>query len=336
MPFQDQYSILIHLTEGVVIIDQDCTIIFANQSFCDLSATTREKELEDALKTTLITDETISTMAGGIVHDFNNILSAILGYSELAKTHLPAEAPAQEDIDQIIAAGQRAANLMKQILDFSRKTEQKRAALQPDMIIEEALQVMRKTRPAAVEIETNIVPDCGMILADPTRNHQVTMNRCTNEFPALERDHKDRVPPEKPKQQKSLSLGTERILFVDDDPLLVQISQMILENYGYTVTGVTDSREALEKVQAAPRQFDLIVTDQTMPGLTGTELTKAVLAFAPTMPIIICSGHCEIISEEGAQAMGIKRYLHKPLEGDTLATTIRMVLDEHIHGTPTG
>jgi len=93
------------------------------------------------------------------------------------------------------------------------------------------------------------------------------------------------------------------------------------------LTGVTDSREALEKVQAAPRQFDLIVTDQTKPGLTGTELTKAVLEIAPTMPIIICTGHSTIISEEGALAMGIRRYLGKPVEGDELATTIRMVLD---------
>jgi CheY-like chemotaxis protein len=144
-------------------------------------------------------------------------------------------------------------------------------------------------------------------------------------IPALE---KDISIPEKSKQPESLPFGTERILIVDDEPLLVRINQRLLENYGYTVTGVTDSREALAKVQADPKQFDLIVSDQTMPGLTGSELAKAVLKIAPFMPIIICTGHSAVTSADDAYAMGIKRYLYKPVEGDTLAATIRMVLDE--------
>ncbi len=133
---------------------------------------------------------------------------------------------------------------------------------------------------------------------------------------------------EKPKQQESLPTGTERILVVDDEPLLVRISSRLLEDYGYTVTGVTDSKEALEKVRAEPQQFDLIITDQTMPGLSGSELAKAVLQIAPLMPIILCTGHSEITSAEDALAMGIKKYLCKPIHGDELARTVRMVLDE--------
>jgi PAS domain S-box-containing protein len=136
------------------------------------------------------------------------------------------------------------------------------------------------------------------------------------------------IIPESPQQQKSLPTGTERILIVDDEPLLVHISSRLLENYGYTVTGVTDSREALEKVRADPQQFDLIITDQTMPGLTGNELAKAILEISPLMPIILCTGHSEMTSAADALAMGIKKYLCKPIHGDELARTVRMVLDE--------
>jgi PAS domain S-box-containing protein len=134
--------------------------------------------------------------------------------------------------------------------------------------------------------------------------------------------------PENSQQQESLQTGSERILIVDDESLLVHISSRLLEDYGYTVTGVTNSREALEKVRADPQQFDLIITDQTMPGLSGCELAKAVLEIAPLMPIILCTGHSEITSANDALALGIKKYLSKPVHGDELARTVRMVLDE--------
>ena len=136
------------------------------------------------------------------------------------------------------------------------------------------------------------------------------------------------IIPESPQQHESLPIGTERILIVDDEPLLVHISSRLLEDYGYTVTEVTDSREALEKVRADPQQFDLIITDQTMPGLSGSELAKAILEISPLMPIILCTGHSEMTSAADAMAMGIKKYLGKPIHGDELARTVRMVLDE--------
>ncbi|MFH2122551.1 MAG: PAS domain S-box protein [Pseudomonadota bacterium] len=138
----------------------------------------------------------------------------------------------------------------------------------------------------------------------------------------------DIASPETSTQQEALPFGSERILIVDDEALLVRISQRILEDFGYTVTGTTDSREALALVRQDPQQFNLIVSDQTMPGLSGSELAKAVLEIVPGMPIIICTGHSAITSAEDAYAMGIKKYLLKPVQGDTLARTVRMVLDE--------
>ena len=122
--------------------------------------------------------------------------------------------------------------------------------------------------------------------------------------------------------------GTERILVVDDELLLVKASQRMLEDYGYTVTGTMDSKQALAMVQGDPRQFDLIITDQTMPGLTGVELARAVLEIVPSMPIILCTGHSAVTSAEEALALGIRKYLYKPLQVDELVRAVRVVLDE--------
>jgi len=122
--------------------------------------------------------------------------------------------------------------------------------------------------------------------------------------------------------------GTERILVVDDELLLVKVNQRMLEDYGYTVMGIMDSKQALAMVQADPQQFDLIVTDQTMPGLTGMELARAVLEIAPAMPIILCTGHSAVTSSEEALALGIRKYLYKPLQVDELVKTVRAVLNE--------
>jgi PAS domain S-box-containing protein len=142
---------------------------------------THQKKLEnDLLQARKM--EAIGTLAGGIAHDFNNILSAILGYCELAKQHLPSEmaTAAREDIDQIILSGQRAGSLVKQILDVSRKTEQSLQSLQPHLIVDEVVRLLRSTLPSSVEIVSDIDPASGLILADPTKIHQIVMNLCTN------------------------------------------------------------------------------------------------------------------------------------------------------------
>jgi len=391
---------------------------------------TEQRKLEEQLRQAQKM-ESIGTLAGGIAHDFNNILAAILGFSELALYSLPPDSAARKNIDKIIHSGKRAAALVQQILDFSRKTEQSLQPLQPHLIIQEVLQMLRSTLPATVTIKEELDPAAGIIMADATKLHQVVLNLCTNAFQALKDEkgvllvtltrqekttksaEKDTegltafvvfsvsdtglgmdqetaahifdpyfttkvqgvkkgtglglavvngivesyhgfievestpgkgstfrvfipalenplAPLENPKKQEDAGLapGTGQILVVDDEPLLVEFTAQTLENFGYTVTGVTDSREALEKVRARPNQFDLIITDQTMPGLTGSELARAVLEIVPQMPIIICTGYSAVTSEEDARAMGIKRYIHKPIDTKELTGTIRMLLDE--------
>jgi PAS domain S-box-containing protein len=388
---------------------------------------TDQKRLEEELFQTQ-KQEAVGTLAGGIAHDFNNILGAILGYAELAKQGLAQGTPARKDVDQIINAGRRATTLVQQILDFSRKAQQHRQPVEPVLLVREALQMLRAILSSTIEIQEEIDPGCGFILADPTKFHQVVMNLCTNAFHAMadekgilrvtlsRRDGASEgaplgslasasfvvlavsdtgcgmtpetishifdpfyttkekgkgtglglavahgiikgydgtieveskpgqgstfrvwIPvmdeaqglPAQPEPVDTISLaGTERILVVDDEEFLVKLNQRILEDHGYTVTGITDSSKALELVRSDPGQFDLIVTDQTMPGLTGIELAGKVLEVDPAIPVILCTGHSEVATEQDARGLGIKKYLHKPLQGDELARAVRMVLDE--------
>ena len=117
-----------------------------------------------------------------------------------------------------------------------------------------------------------------------------------------------------------------RILVVDDDPLLVKISERSLTNNGYYVTSFTDSRKALEAFQNMPDNFDMIITDQTMPGLTGADLAKEVLKVKSSMPIIMCTGHSETVSEENALSLGVKKYVLKPIKGEELLNAVRELL----------
>ena len=369
--------------------------------------------------------EAIGTLAGGVAHDFNNILSAIIGFSELAKDSIPSENPAQEDIDLVLASSMRAADLVKQILTFGRKSTHDLQSFAPHLIVKEALKMMRSSLPATLILEENIETDCGWIQADPTNVHQIVVNLCTNAFHAMEnekgtlsvslyrrdlreeeinevdvspgpfivllvsdtgvgmdkktadrifepyfttkevgkgtglglavihgivKDYKGFIEVEsepgkgstfhiyipvmeevatvpKVQENKTLATGTERILIVDDEKIIADLQGTILERLGYAVTSKKDSREALEEIRANPDDFDLLITDQSMPYLSGAELAEEVLKIRPNMPIILCTGYSSVITKEDALAIGIKKYAKKPVDRLTLATIVREVLD---------
>jgi signal transduction histidine kinase/ActR/RegA family two-component response regulator len=127
--------------------------------------------------------------------------------------------------------------------------------------------------------------------------------------------------------------GKERILLIDDEQQIIDIEQQILERLGYTVTSKTDSQEALEEFAAQPDHFDLVITDMTMPKMTGDQLAQQMMDIRPQIPVILCTGYNEAISEEKALAMGIDKFVMKPVVKDELASTIRKVLDNH-HALP--
>jgi two-component system cell cycle sensor histidine kinase/response regulator CckA len=130
-----------------------------------------------------------------------------------------------------------------------------------------------------------------------------------------------------PEMAAAMPQGKERILLVDDEPDIVAAAQIILEQLGYRVVGLANSREALETFRAAPDQFDLVITDQTMPQVTGVELTKEVLRLRPQLPVIICTGFSEVLTPEKAKALGVRELIMKPLIPQQLAEAVRRGLD---------
>ena len=370
--------------------------------------------------------EAIGTLAGGIAHDFNNILMAMLGYAEMAKIDLPEGTVARSDLEEVLKAGGRARDLVRQILAFSRQIDQERQPVQLHPVIKEALKLLRASLPATIEIQQNIDTDCGVVLADPTQIHQVLMNLCSNAHHAMrdkggilevelksvdvdadfavlipnlregpyvrltvsdtgygmDRATMERIfepffttkavgegtgmglatvhgivtshngaitvyseagkgttfhvylprleskAPDAPLQVESIPTGKERILFVDDEASLARLGKQMLERLGYSVTTRTSSVEALEAFRAKSDMFDLVITDQTMPNITGMELAEEMMRIRPDIPIILATGFSETISPEKAKRLGIREYIMKPVAARELAIITRQVLDE--------
>ena len=127
-------------------------------------------------------------------------------------------------------------------------------------------------------------------------------------------------------ESASLPTGTEHILFVDDESLLVELGKSLLGELGYRVTGMENSVDALDIFSASPQDFDLLITDMTMPNMTGDELAKRLLAIKPELPIILCTGYSEHMSAKTAEEIGIKGFALKPVILEELAGLIREVL----------
>lgn len=127
--------------------------------------------------------------------------------------------------------------------------------------------------------------------------------------------------------QESLQSGSERILFVDDESMLATLGKEILDELGYHVTATTSAKNALKMFNQAPSSYDLIISDQSMPEISGADLAKAMMHVRPDIPIILCTGYSETIDADRARALGIKAFLMKPIDQNTLASTIREVLD---------
>lgn len=131
-----------------------------------------------------------------------------------------------------------------------------------------------------------------------------------------------------PEEDMVIPTGSEKILFIDDEPALVDIVKKTLVNLGYKVTSTTSSRKALELFKKIPDKFDLVITDMTMPDMTGDKLAQRIMEVRHGMPVILCTGYSENITEQKAKGIGIRGFIMKPFEMRVLAKTIRKVLDE--------
>ena len=145
-------------------------------------------------------------------------------------------------------------------------------------------------------------------------------------LPALDSDLKtdivdDRTPPPK---------GNEHVLFVDDEPVLVELAEIMLKSLGYQVTTRTSSLEAFHLFKERPDRFDLVITDMTMPQMTGDKLANKIINIRSTTPVILCTGFSKLIDEKDAKAMGIHEFIMKPIVLRDLAFAVRRALDHSI------
>lgn len=371
--------------------------------------------------------EALGTLAGGVAHDFNNILSAIIGYSELALLDATDGIKIDNNLQEVLRASQRAKDLVKQILSFSRKSKEKLKPVDVKPIVKEALKLLRASLPSTIEIRDQIDSKMAIIEADLTQVHQLLMNLCTNAASAMEdegglinvrlknvdintllsttntnmdpgpylklsvSDTGHGMPPEvlekifdpyfttKEKGKgtglglavvhgivkrhrgqitveslpgkgttfsvyfpiikrkieaadkntvESLPKGNECILFVDDEKDLLKIGAQMLSYLGYEVITRSNSIEVLDLFRSQPQRFDLVITDMTMPNLTGDKLASELMKIRPDIPIILYTGYNESITEEQARKIGIKKFSMKPFVMRDLAETTRKVLNE--------
>lgn len=371
--------------------------------------------------------EALGTLAGGIAHDFNNILGIIIGYTDMAYWETPPQSPIHRQLEQVLKAADRAKELVRQILAFSRRSEHERSCVEVGLIVKEVMKMLRASLPTTIEIKTEVTSK-GQIMADPSQIHQLLMNLCTNAAHAMrERSgvlavtltdvhiapeaiapHSERQPgphlqltvedtgqgmessvldrifdpffttkepgvgtglglavvhgivtslngaievsstpgqgttfqvllparqaaavTEK-EQAAGLAGGREHILLVEDERQLAIIAKQMLERLGYAVEYQTDGIEALQNFhrQMLQNPFDLVITDMTMPRLTGLELASRLHRLQPDLPIILCTGFSEMVSSEQARSLGIQGLLMKPFTWEQLAELIREVLSE--------
>lgn len=397
--------------------------------FTDITeAKKMEYQLQQAQKM-----EAIGTLAGGIAHDFNNILSSIMGYTELALDYTEKGTNAHDFLQEVLAAGNRATGLTRQILAVSRHDEKEVKQVAVCALVREILRMLRATIPAYIEIRENICEQDLVIKVDSGQINQVIINLVTNAlhamsdnggvltidvepfsfderakemYPEMEpgnyvrvtvSDTGDGISPEhigkifepyfttkdkstgtglglsvvhgivksykgyikvyselgkgsvfhvylplyrefvsseedEPPEDEELQGGTERILFIDDEQPIVDIYKHSLGLLGYDVITETDSLKALELFRSDPGRFDLVITDMTMPKMTGDRFVSAVKNMRPDIPVILCTGFSTRLDELNND-LNIDELLMKPVDKVKMAKAVRRVLEKKESGT---
>ena len=379
-----------------------------------------EKRLVQAQKM-----EAIAALAGGIAHDFNNILSAMMGYTELCLDESGRDSPLSPKLERVLQAGNRARDLVKQILSFSRQSDGDETPIEIGPIVDEATNLLRASIPANIAIDVKLEKEAGVVQADPSRIHQIVMNLCVNAAHAMKSDggcigiclkNIDIAPedaerflnldpgpyvrtsvsdtgigmtPEtvkrifepyfttKPQGEGSglgLSVvhgivtslggaihvysepdrgtvfnlylpqirsdldtrpghrsespgGNETILLVEDERFVLDMTTEMLRDLGYTVVPRICSVEAFQAFSASPQRFDLVITDHTMPHMSGLELARKIRELRPEQPVVLCSGFSPGLTESKCMTLGIRALLNKPVLKGEMAAAIRRAVD---------
>jgi PAS domain S-box-containing protein len=371
--------------------------------------------------------EALGTLAGGITHDFNNILSTIVINTELALLDAEEDDPARRTLPLVLRAADRGKELVKQIITFSRQREWERKPLKVSPIVKEAVKFLRTTLPKDIAIHESIAREADVVLADPSQVHQILMNLCQNAAHAMRENggtldiqmaavdvdaamaarHPDLKPgpylrltvgdtgkgiPKEvmdrifdpffttkkqgegsglglsvvqgvvkgyrgaitvtsevgkgtvfnvflpriegeaqpaPSANPTATAGRERILLVEDETMQLKSMARMLERLGYRVTPRANGQAAFTTFKKNPDGFDLVITDQTMPRMTGVELVKALTQIRPGVPIILCTGFSEKIDGETVGLSGIREFVMKPFSLAEISGLIRRALGKN-------
>ncbi len=400
-------------------------IVISTDITTRIEAEKQHKEMETALKQAQKM-EAIGTLAGGIAHDFNNILGIILWNSELALDDATHGITSVHQLNEIVSACNRAREVVRQLLDFSRKSENTPSPTQLAPIIEETIGLLRASIPSSIQIRHDIQEPNGYAEISPTQIQQILINLCTNSAQAmgnqngtiaillsgfdaalagtlphpdlaqgdwlhlsvaddgpgilpdvqlrmfdpyfttkpigkgtgmglsvvhgivtncggvilpgnrdqggarmdiyLPRTEAGGVPAEG-KARQPVARGTEHILFVDDEPALGQLGKAILEREGYTVTVCDSPEAALEMFTREKEIIDLVITDMTMPGMTGEKLANRLFEIQPDIPIILSTGYSDQVNETSACSIGFAGYIEKPVDRIAMTEKVRSILD---------
>jgi len=377
-----------------------------------------ERQLRQAQKM-----EAIGTLAGGIAHDFNNILAGIIGFAELSQQDAEHPEATRQHVSEILKAGQRARELVRQILAFSRQQEQARQPLKLNLVLDEALNLLRATIPKTIDINRNLDSRAPTVLADATQVHQIITNLVTNAWHAIgerpgridvslapfvvdsdfARTHPDLRPgnyvrlsatddgpgmdsqtlerifepffttkgpgngtglglavvhgimrasdgaiavyselgrgstfhlyfpaleleaPAITDPQLGATMGKgERILFIDDERILSVLGERFLTRLGYTPTVETDPVAAIQRFACG--HFDAVITDLTMPQLSGLDVGRKLLHIRPDLPIILSTGYSSTLDADRVRALGFRDLLIKPYNIGALGECLRRAL----------
>lgn len=421
-----EYALTVRCKGGKEKIVKFCSFVMEDRKhLVTYQDITKQSKLESQVRQSQKL-QSIGTLAGGIAHDFNNILTPIMGYAELALDQAEKGSQLRVNLERVQQCSERARELVKQILAFSRHAEESRHPVQISALVKECLQFLKAALPATIEQRITVAEDsrsCA-VMADATQIYQIIMNLCTNaahsmrekggvleidlSISDLDGDFADRHPGIEPGPHLKLSVsdtgcgiprhmlnrifdpyfttkgqgegtglglavvygivqshggaitvysepgsgtifnvflprnethapseavaaapiprGSERILFVDDEPFISEMAMQTLTNLGYEVTVKGASADALQTFSSRPDHFDLVITDLTMPGMTGVELAERLFAERPGLPVILCTGFCEPATREKALSTGIKELVMKPLVRRDLAEAIRRAL----------
>ncbi len=374
--------------------------------------------------------ESLGTLAGGIAHDFNNMLLVIQGNAQLAQEMLAKESPAQEHLVEITHASERASDLVRRILSFSRPQKARHKVIRLGPVVEEALKFARAALPAMVEIRANVAAHVPAVAADATQIHQIVLNLATNAAHAIGprgglieidltgisiepdavactldgaaslasghyarltvRDSGTGMSAEVVERifdpffttkpvgqgtglglsivhgimrscggavtvQSALGKGTafhlffpaaeeassgqvggsaqghargggQRVLFIDDEDAVVRLGTLNLTRLGYRVTGCTDPATALKEFLRDPDGIDAVVTDLSMPGMSGFDCAREMLVIRPNLPIVLTSGYVRPEDEAQAREIGIRAVCSKPAALNELGVTLAKLL----------